>query len=215
MQLIIRRSWVRPPPGPWERTWKWAHHCRSGRGRLGSGRSQKPPRTNRSRNEILIVLHGVISVPAGPTSLNDGWLRIRYHAALNRPELRLRRFHDPRHTFGTLAITRADILGVQSWMGDADVKTTMGYLHDRDRSDAARRVAGASEASVHRSRAAHSPVKVLEVLRLLEGDGWTLARTRGSHWQQKHPTGSTSTRRDRASHGRGQASGYLAPQDPR
>jgi len=33
------------------------------------GRSQKRPRTNGSRNEILIVLHGVFSVPAGPTSL--------------------------------------------------------------------------------------------------------------------------------------------------
>jgi len=31
-------------------------------------------------------------------------------------------------------------------------------------------------------------VKVLEVLKLLEDDGWYLARTRGSHRQFKHPT---------------------------
>jgi predicted RNA binding protein YcfA (HicA-like mRNA interferase family) len=31
-------------------------------------------------------------------------------------------------------------------------------------------------------------VKVREVIRLLEGDGWQLARTRGSHRQFKHPT---------------------------
>ena len=31
-------------------------------------------------------------------------------------------------------------------------------------------------------------VKVREVVRLLEDDGWSLARTRGSHHQYKHPT---------------------------
>ena len=30
-------------------------------------------------------------------------------------------------------------------------------------------------------------MKVREVVRLLEGDGWYLARTRGSHRQYKHP----------------------------
>ncbi len=38
-----------------------------------------------------------------------------------------------RHTFGSLAITRADIVEVQAWMGHADIQTTMRYLHDRDR----------------------------------------------------------------------------------
>jgi predicted RNA binding protein YcfA (HicA-like mRNA interferase family) len=31
-------------------------------------------------------------------------------------------------------------------------------------------------------------VKVREVVRMLEQDGWFLARTRGSHHQYKHPT---------------------------
>ncbi len=31
-------------------------------------------------------------------------------------------------------------------------------------------------------------MKVSEVIELLEGDGWQLARTRGSHRQFKHPT---------------------------
>jgi predicted RNA binding protein YcfA (HicA-like mRNA interferase family) len=31
-------------------------------------------------------------------------------------------------------------------------------------------------------------VKVRDVLRLLEDDGWYLVRTRGSHRQYKHPT---------------------------
>ena len=31
-------------------------------------------------------------------------------------------------------------------------------------------------------------MKVREVVKLLEADGWSLARTRGSHRQYKHPT---------------------------
>lgn len=31
-------------------------------------------------------------------------------------------------------------------------------------------------------------MKVRELIRLLEADGWYLARTRGSHRQYKHPT---------------------------
>jgi len=31
-------------------------------------------------------------------------------------------------------------------------------------------------------------VKVAEVIKLPEGDGWRLARTRGSHRQYKHPS---------------------------
>jgi hypothetical protein len=39
------------------------------------------------------------------------------------------RFHDPRHTFGSLAINHASIVQVQNWMGHADIKTPMRYLH--------------------------------------------------------------------------------------
>lgn len=31
-------------------------------------------------------------------------------------------------------------------------------------------------------------MKIREVLRLLQDDGWVLARTRGSHAQYRHPT---------------------------
>jgi integrase len=72
--------------------------------------------------------------------LSDGRLRWRHGKALERAGLRPLRFHDLRHTFGSLAISRADIVEVQAWMGHADVKTTMRYLHYRDRSDAAARL---------------------------------------------------------------------------
>jgi hypothetical protein len=38
-----------------------------------------------------------------------------------------------RHTFGSLAINDASIVPVQVWMGHADVKTTMRYLHHKSR----------------------------------------------------------------------------------
>lgn len=77
------------------------------------------------------------------TWLNDDRLRRRYETALRAAGLRRLRFHDLRHTFGSLAITRADIVEVQAWMGHADIQTTMRYLHYRDRGQAAERLADA------------------------------------------------------------------------
>ena len=88
------------------------------------------------------------------TWLNDDRLRRRYEAAIKIAGLRRLRFHDLRHTFGSLAITRAEIVEVQAWMGHADIQTTMRYLHYRDRSDAAGRLADAFKvASPRRPRA--------------------------------------------------------------
>jgi integrase len=79
----------------------------------------------------------------GGSWLNDDRLRRRYRKSLDAAQLRRLRFHDLRHTFGSLAITRADIVEVQAWMGHADIQTTMRYLHYRDRGQAAERLADA------------------------------------------------------------------------
>lgn len=70
-------------------------------------------------------------------------LRRRYVSAQKAAGLRLLRFHDLRHTFGSLAINRASIVQVQSWMGHADVDTTSRYLHHKSRADDAAILAGA------------------------------------------------------------------------
>ncbi|HEY5193144.1 MAG TPA: site-specific integrase [Solirubrobacteraceae bacterium] len=75
--------------------------------------------------------------------LDGSALRRRYTAALGRAGLRLLRFHDLRHTFGTRMIAKADIRRVQEWMGHADVQTTMRYLHYAPREEDARLVAEA------------------------------------------------------------------------
>jgi hypothetical protein len=48
--------------------------------------------------------------------LQDDRLRRRYEAAIRAAGLPGLRFRDLRHTFGSLAITRADIVEVQAWM---------------------------------------------------------------------------------------------------
>jgi len=65
-------------------------------------------------------------------------LRRRYVQAVKAAGLPPLRFHDLRHTFGSLAINFASIVQVQNWMGHADIKTTMRYLHHKSRADEAK-----------------------------------------------------------------------------
>lgn len=65
-------------------------------------------------------------------------------AAQQRAGLRPIRFHDLRHTFGTLAVRGAEsIVELQAWLGQAEVRTTMRYTHYREQKDAAERLAAA------------------------------------------------------------------------
>jgi integrase len=76
--------------------------------------------------------------------LDGSAVRRRYVAAVKRAKLRPLRFHDLRHTFGTIA-ANAVLSGreLQEWMGHADLKTTARYLHYRARGDEAGRLADA------------------------------------------------------------------------
>ncbi len=77
------------------------------------------------------------------THVDGSALRRRYLATLDAAKLRRLRFHDLRHTFGSLAINKASIVQVQAWMGHADIKTTMRYLHHKSRADDARLLSAA------------------------------------------------------------------------
>lgn len=81
--------------------------------------------------------------------LDGSALRRRYVATLNAAGLRPLRFHDLRHTFGSLAINVASIVQVQAWMGHADIKTTMRYLHHKSRADDARLLSAAFVSDAH------------------------------------------------------------------
>lgn len=75
--------------------------------------------------------------------LDGSALRRRYKKALDKAKLRKLRFHDLRHTFGSITIDQATIVQVQAWMGHADVQTTMKYMHHRSRAGDARLLSAA------------------------------------------------------------------------
>jgi integrase len=76
--------------------------------------------------------------------LDGSALRRRFVAATGRAGLRPIRFHDLRHTFGTLAVRGAEsIVELQAWLGHAEVRTTMRYTHYREQQGAAARLAAA------------------------------------------------------------------------
>jgi integrase len=78
--------------------------------------------------------------------LDGSALRRRFVAACGRAGLRPIRFHDLRHTFGTLAVRGAEsIVELQNWLGHAEVRTTMRYTHYRGQPDASARLATAFE----------------------------------------------------------------------
>jgi integrase len=75
--------------------------------------------------------------------LDGSALRRRYKKALKAARLRPLRFHDLRHTFGSIAIDQATIVQVQAWMGHADIQTTMKYMHHRSRAGDAKLLSAA------------------------------------------------------------------------
>jgi integrase len=75
--------------------------------------------------------------------LDGSALRRRFKRARDAAGLRPLRFHDLRHTFGSVAIRTADPRELQEWMGHSDFSTTQIYMHYRPRADAARRLSEA------------------------------------------------------------------------
>jgi integrase len=82
---------------------------------------------------------------ASPTGLHlDGSaLRRRYATVQARAGLRRLRFHDLRHTFGSVTINFASPVQVQHWLGHADQRTTARYLHHKHRPGEARLISAA------------------------------------------------------------------------
>jgi integrase len=81
------------------------------------------------------------SMPLPPTS-TPARPRARMRAGLKRI-----RFHDLRHTFGTLAVQVFPLSDVKAYMWHADIATTMIYVHHVPQLDAASRLSAALEAA--------------------------------------------------------------------
>jgi integrase len=95
------------------------------------------------QREIQTGEDDLVFIGGAGSYLDASALRRRYVNTQKAAGLRPLRFHDLRHTFGSLAINRASIVQVQAWMGHADVDTTSRYLHHKSRADDADLLAGA------------------------------------------------------------------------
>lgn len=71
---------------------------------------------------------------------DDSQMRRRFTHALSQAGLKRIRFHDLRHSFGTLAVQAFPLSDVQAYMGHADIQTTMIYVHFVPKIDAADRL---------------------------------------------------------------------------
>jgi integrase len=75
--------------------------------------------------------------------LDGSALRRRYKEAQKTAKLRPIKFHELRHTFGSLAIRQVGAFDVQHYLGHADARTTARYTHYRARSGEAQKLAEA------------------------------------------------------------------------
>lgn len=107
-------------------------------------------RTEWTGEEDLVFVN-----PAGE-HIEDSALRRRFYAALEAAGLKHIRFHDLRHSFGTLAVQVFPLTDVKAYMGHADIATTMIYVHHVPQVDAAEKLSAALKAA---STATFEPVQ--------------------------------------------------------
>jgi integrase len=82
----------------------------------------------RTRQHFLSREDFVFCRPDGGP-LDRSAVRTRFVRAQEAAGVRVRRFHDLRHTFGSLAIRRFDLVAVKEMMGHSKLTTTERYLH--------------------------------------------------------------------------------------
>lgn len=80
-------------------------------------------------------------------SLDRTAIRKRFVRAQKKAGVRVRRFHDLRHTFGSLAIQKFDLVAVKDMMGHSKLSTTERYLHSKPRPDDAAKLTAIFESA--------------------------------------------------------------------
>ena len=73
-------------------------------------------------------------------AFEESAMRRRFYLALKRAGIEHIRFHDLRHTFGTIAVQAFTLTDVRAFMGHADIATTMIYIHHVPQNDAAEKL---------------------------------------------------------------------------
>ncbi|MGH2798243.1 MAG: tyrosine-type recombinase/integrase [Thermoleophilaceae bacterium] len=97
------------------------------------------------RSLKFAIAHVFCRADGGP--IDRTTVRRRFARAQKAAGVRVRRFHDLRHTFGSLAIRHLDSATVQAMMGHSRLATTERYLHAKPRTDDAARLSEAFDAT--------------------------------------------------------------------
>jgi integrase len=100
-----------------------------------------------SQREHFIAREDFVFCRADGGPLDRTTVRKRFQRAQQVTGIRVRRFHDLRHTFGSLAIRSLDSVTVQAMMGRSRLATTERYLHAKPRADDAARLSEAFSAT--------------------------------------------------------------------
>jgi integrase len=111
--------------------------------RLAIGRSTRRGRSSLTRlrsREYFTDDDELVFVNEVGDVVNYDALARRYRACQKRAGLRPLRFHDLRHSFGTMAVRQFPITDVQTWMGHADITTTRKYIRYAPQPEAAARL---------------------------------------------------------------------------
>ena len=104
-----------------------------------------------SRREHFTEPEDLVFVSPVGRHVEESALGRRFYDALGAAELPRMRFHDLRHTFGTLAVQAFPLTDVKAFMGHADIQTTMIYAHHVPQHDAADRLTALLEDRVRRT----------------------------------------------------------------
>jgi integrase len=102
-----------------------------------------------SRREHFTGEDDLVFVNVVGEAFEESAMRRRFYAALKGAELGHIRFHDLRHTFGTLAVQAFALTDVKAYMGHADIQTTMIYVHHVPQNDDADKLSRLLEASMN------------------------------------------------------------------
>lgn len=97
-----------------------------------AGQAEEQLRAIRKRERFLSRDDLVFCRPDGQ-ALGRSAVRARFIRAQRKAGLRVRRFHDLCHTFGSLAIQQFDVVAVKDMMGHSRLTTTERYLHSKPR----------------------------------------------------------------------------------
>ncbi len=102
-----------------------------------------------SRREHFTASNELVFCNVLGRALDGSALRRRYRRAQIAAEVRPLRFHDLRHTFGSLLAARGvDVVTIQKAMGHSALSTTSRYLHARPASEQAQAFTAAFAPSV-------------------------------------------------------------------